>query len=167
VKAVELDELTLARILSLTPVDRFTLKPSWTVVAGSWRVRDSGCANDDCYVGGLVVGGGFAGRLAGPDFVGYAMVDLGALGSGALDGIAGSPFRGEVGPTLGLEIAAAKAIRARVSLHVGALPWQTPDWTGLAQATLRWRLARNVSIGLDGRAEPRAVSAGLATAIYY
>lgn len=166
-KGLELTDLTLARIESLTPLDRFTLKATWKITAAAFRIRDRACAHDDCLVVGGIAGGGLALSFLNRHLITYAIAETGVMGSGALDGIEGSPFRLDVGPTGGFRLSIGESFRAVLAAHAGYLPLQDLTSTGYVEGTLRWRLARDVAIGVDARSEPRATSAQLSAALYY
>lgn len=167
-KALELEELALVRIVSLTAIDRFDKKPSWKVRAGAFRVRDRGCAKDDCLVVGGEVGGGLAASLFQDGVTVFGTLDLFAGGSGALrGGPEGTPLRIDAGPTLGLRLRPSASLVGVVSGHLGYLPFQVPRTTGTAEAALRWEISPGVAVGVEGRAQPRAVDGQLQGLVYY
>jgi hypothetical protein len=166
-EGLELVDLTLVRIESLNPLGRFALKPSWKVSVAGSRIRDRACADDDCMVFGGGVGGGGALRLFGERVLAYALAETQVVGSGALDGIRGSPVRVDVGPSAGLRLQLGEALRAVVYGRVGYLPLSELSSTGSIVGSLRLRLGQDLALGFDGRVEPRASSAQVSAAFYY
>jgi hypothetical protein len=162
---VELEDLSLVRIVSLNPLDRFVRSPSWTFRVGATTVLDGGC--DRCLAGVGSIGGGVAavGLLGGVDLVATADVDV--EGAPSLSGI------GEVGVRVGLGPSALLRVRVGSRLSLVArggwrwLPGATPGDTWTAAGTLRVHLARDLSLALEARAAPADVDVGAVLLAYF
>ncbi len=99
---VSLEEFTVVRIQSLSPLDRFNMAPSWTVRLGSDRLRDGGC--DNCYAGSFDVGGGLAYSWADNALTLFAMTE-GSLHAGtSVPGVFGTSVRPSIAPRAGLRL---------------------------------------------------------------
>jgi hypothetical protein len=149
---LELDESWFFRVVSLSDLSRFDLRPSWRVRVGAATVRDAGCSA--CVAGEAELGTGFtkAAILGVADL--YGGVDAAVQGSPPLSGIAGSAFRAGIGPGGLLRVRAG----ARAALLLDArwrwLPDASPDRTWDLRAALRLHLARELSLSLEARRTP-------------
>jgi hypothetical protein len=154
---VELEDLSLVRIASVNPLDRFDRKPSWTFRVGATTVRDAGC--DRCLAGIGAIGGGLAatGLLGGVDLLATADVDV--EGAPSLSGIEGVGVRVGLGPSALLRVRAGPHLSLLASGGWRWLPGADPDRTWTGSVTLRFHVARDFSIALDARADPSDASA--------
>ncbi len=57
-----IERLSLLNIVSASPLDRWSIKPSWRVWVGAGQARDLACEGWACSFGGAIVGGGIAAR---------------------------------------------------------------------------------------------------------
>jgi hypothetical protein len=161
-----LEELTLVRILSLTPLDRFDHAPSWTVRLGADRLRDGGCAG--CFAGTGEVGGGLS--LSWAD----GAVTLFGMGEAVLH--AGSEVPGPWGAPLRLTLGPRAGLRLRMGTHATFLAsgrWQLflePEPRTGWSAQLIQRLHLTPSFGLDleyTRHPSREQEVGLGALVYF
>ena len=157
----EVDEAWLVRIVSLSNVSRFELRPSWRVRAGVATVRDAGC--DACLAAQGELGGGFAKSLGLLDL--YAGVDLLAEWSPRLGGIAGGSTRAGVGPG-GLARLRLGPVALVAEGRWRWLPDAMPRDTFDLRATLRLHVARNLSFAIEARRTPVADEATASVLIY-
>jgi hypothetical protein len=149
---LELDDLSVVRILSLNGVNRFDTRPSWRARVGATTVRDGGC--DRCTAFAAELGGGFALADLGGAADLLATGDLELLASPGLDGAGGSGWRPGLGPSvlgrLRLGTRATFLAEGRWRFFPGAEPR-----TGhLVSGTLRLHLARDLSVALEARHTP-------------
>jgi hypothetical protein len=149
---LELDDLSLVKIVSLNPVSRWDQGPSWRMRAGATTVRDAGCAG--CLAGVAEFGGGLGAMDLGRALDVVALADTELLGAPGLDGIGGAGVR------LGLGPAALVRVRAgdrAVLLAEGRwlyLPFATPETTWSASAALRLHLTKVLSLAFEARTAP-------------
>ena len=148
---VTLESIMLARLVSLSPWDRFDRKMSWKAEAGMRHLDDAGCP--DCYVGWLAGGTGLSLGTEGERVIAFAMVDAQIASGPDLDGIEGIALRAGVGPSLGLRLALTDNL---VSLTTGELIWlptQAPSELWRARSVLRLGLGRRFALDLEGIAD--------------
>lgn len=157
----EVDEAWFVRIVSLSDVSRFEMRPSWRVRAGAATVRDTGCAA--CLAAHGELGGGFAKSLGPLDL--YAGVDLLAEWSPRLGGIAGGSARAGVGPG-GLARLRLGPVGLVAEGRWRWLPDAAPRETFDLRATLRLNVARDVSFAVEGRRTPAADEATASVLLY-
>jgi hypothetical protein len=159
----EVDEAWLARVVSLTDLSRFELRPSWRMRLGVATVRDRGCAG--CLAGQAELGAGFAEALGPLDL--YAGADVLAEWAPRLAGLADTRVRLGVGPG-GL---ARLRLGRRAALLADArwrwLPAATPRETFELRATLRLHLSRDLSLAVEGRRTPVADEVTAAILAFY
>lgn len=159
---LSLEELTLIRVKSLTPLGRFSRSWSWLVDAGSHKNHDRGC--DNCYSAFGRFGAGFAVQPL-PFFtffaLGTAQLDA-PLKSGLLD-----VFRVGVGPYGGLRMRFGDISTLLVTGQWAYLPGQHPMQTFEANAQLRVNYLKNFALGAEGRAYQRTQSLELTSYMYF
>lgn len=159
---LRLEDLSLVRILSLNPVSRFDLKPSWKIEVGATTYRDKGC--EQCTLGLVKFGSGFAAN-AGP-MTAFATADL-AFSGPRFSGD-GKAVRFTVGPSAGVRLRVAKNLLWLTKGSWGVLPFQsTPRTTWEATSAVRWSYAQNFAAGIEGRAQPEAQEAMVSTYVYF
>jgi hypothetical protein len=165
-RSLELEDASIVRVLSLAPWDRFSHGLSWTVRAGGTRLRDAGC--DGCFVGLGQVAMGASFALARDRVVLFGMADGEVTYWPALHGIGDSPARLGVGPLGGM--------RLRFDPHlewVTTAGWQYLPLAKVTQQTyaidtaLRWEIAPNVALGIEGRKQPTMMDGVFAAYLYY
>jgi uncharacterized protein DUF4105 len=164
-RRLDLDDVSLVRVLSLNPVNRFDARPSWRMRLGATTVRDGGC--DRCVALAAELGGGFAGANLGRavDLLGTADVEL--LAAPGLDGAGGSGWRPGVGPSAlaRLRLGARAAFIAEARFRF--LPAATPRTTWSTSGTLRLHLARDLSLALEARHAPEYTDAAALVLGYF
>jgi hypothetical protein len=164
---LRLEELSVVRVMSINPVSRFEKTPSWMIRAGGWRVRDAGCADADCFGGGLALGGGGAVAFAERRVAIWVMGEGDAMAAPALKGIAKSALRLGVGPSGGLRVQVDGSLTLLATASWLLLPGQEPSATFQADLGARWACSRNVGLGLEGRAQPASSELGLQGYFYF
>jgi hypothetical protein len=150
-KRLELDDASLVRVLSLNPVSRFDLRPSWRVRVGATTVRDGGC--DRCTAFAAELGSGFTAAALGPLDV-YAGGDVELLASAHLAGAGGTGWRPGVGPGALARLRLGRAATFLADARWRWLPAATPETTHLLSAVLRVHVARDLSLAIEGRHTP-------------
>jgi hypothetical protein len=164
-RSPQVEDVSFVQVVSLTPVDRFDLQPSWKVRAGATRARDAGCRG--CFAGLLGGGAGFAAGALGGRLLLFATADLELLGSASLAGPGGLPLRAGVGPAGGARLRLGDDLALVTSGRWLWLPAQAPRATWEAQATLRWAYARNGALSLEARHQPLALEGQLLSYVYF
>jgi len=156
---LELDDASLVRVLSINPVNRFDIKPSWRMRAGATTVRDGGCAG--CTAFAAELGGGFAtADLAGAlDLLAMGEVEL--LAAPGLEGAAGAGWRPGLGPSALARLRLGSRVTFLADARWRFLPGARPRASHLLSGVLRLHLARDLSLALEARHAPatRDVSA--------
>ncbi len=159
---LSLEELTLARVKSLTPLGRFSHSWSWMVEAGSHRNHDAGC--DQCYTGLGRFGAGFALQP-------LPFLTLFALGKAELDAPLRSGyldvFRFGIGPYGAARMRFGDISTLLVSGEWGYLPAQHPYQTWAVTGQLRVNYVRNFAFGAEGHLYPRTQSLELTSYLYF
>jgi hypothetical protein len=161
---LDLDHAWLMSVVSLNPVSRFDLRPSWRFRVGARAVRDGGCAG--CIAGEASAGAGFA-VAAGRALDLLATGDVELLGAPRLSGAGGSWARPGIGPgglaRVRLGDRAALVLEARWRW----LPGAEPDRTWDLGATLRVHLVPGLSLGLEARHTPSLTDASALVLGYF
>jgi len=157
-----LEELSLIRVKSFTPLRRFTHAWSWMVEAGSHRNHDRGC--NQCYDGMGRVGGGFTVQpWTFLTFFALADAELDApLKSGFLD-----VFRVAVGPYGGARLRFGDASTLMFTGQWSYLPAQHPMQTYELIGEWRVNYLKNFALGAEGRAYPKTRSLELTSYLYF
>jgi hypothetical protein len=155
--------MSLVHVTSLTPVERFLKKWSWTVGAGATRVRDEGCSG--CLAATGEFGAGVALAPFGDAVHWWLFADAKLLVpvEGGLFDFA----RVGVGPKMGLRFRLHErlALLGAASLHY--LPAQEPTYTWEGQGILRWFYARDFAVSAETRLQPDAVAIQGLSQIYF
>jgi hypothetical protein len=162
-RTFSLEELNLVQVTSLTPLERFLKKWSWTVSFGATRVRDDGC--EGCLAVNGEFGAGFSLAPFGDALLWWALADARILAP--VDGGVFDAVRAGIGPKSGLRLRLADrlALLGVGSLHF--LPAQEPEYTWEAQGVLRWFYARDFAISVDTRVQPDALAVQGFSYIYF
>jgi hypothetical protein len=159
----EVDEAWLVRIVSLSDLTRFELRPSWRVRLGAATVRDAGCAA--CLAGQGEFGAGLTKSLGPLDL--YAGADLALEAAGHLAGTGGSAFRLGVGPGGLARLRLGPAVTLLADARWRRLPDAAPRETWDLRAELRLHLSRALSLSAEARRTPAADEATLAVQAFY
>ena len=151
-RRVELDDVSIVEVTSLSPVNRFDLRPSWRMRAGATTVRDAGC--DRCVAGAAELGGGFtAARLLGAlDLLALAETEL--LYSPRLSGTDGRGVRAGLGPSAIARVRAGTAATFLAEARWRWYPAAAPESGYQLTAGVRLHAGRNLSLALEGRRTP-------------
>ena len=159
---LSLEELSLIRVKSLTPLGRFSRSWSWLLEAGSQRNHDAGC--DNCYA---ALGRFGAGITVQP----FPFLTLFTLGKVELNAPLRSGyfdiFRLAVGPYGGLRARVADLATLLVTGQWAYLPGQHPYQTWDLAAQLRFNYMKDFALGAEGRIFPRTQSLELTSYMYF
>jgi hypothetical protein len=165
-RTLELEDLTLLRVLSLSPWARFQHPLSWSVDTGVARVRDDGCP--DCLADHARVAGGLTVGLGAEDeFALFALGEVALQYSSGMHGLRDSDWRPGIGPFGGLRWRVARSLVWTVDARWSWLPLASPSTTWLAETSARWAPGPNVALGLDLRRQPLATEGVLSGFLYY
>ena len=158
-----LEEFSLVRVKSLTPLSRYDHSLSWMVDAGAKRTADRGC--DGCTAAFGTVAGGFTLEPFGRALTFFAMAraELSLpIESGYFD-----VLRFGVGPFGGLRLHFSDDVRAVFTGGWSYLPGQVPRGVYEARGALRAQYTRDFAFGVEGRLLDRAASAQGVSYIYF
>ena len=159
---LSLEEFSLIRVKSITPLGRFSHSMSWLVDAGSRRNHDRGC--DNCYTGLFRVGGGYA-LQPFPSLTLFALAkaELNApLKSGYLD-----VFRVAVGPYGGARLRFGDLTTLLVTGQWSYLPAQHPYQTWDLAGQFRVGYLKDFALGAEGHVFPRTQSLEFTSYMYF
>jgi hypothetical protein len=148
---LRLEDLSLVRVRSLSPVTRFERSLSWALDVGMRRIHDRGCS--DCATGFATVAGGYTLEPFGSFLDVYALAKIAVempAGSGAL----GDFVRVGVGPWGGLRFRFTDQIAWLTLGSWSYLPGQTPWRTWRVESALRAGYRRNLAAGIEARIQP-------------
>jgi hypothetical protein len=161
--ALSLEDVSLIRVTSLTPLNRFEKNFSWTLRAGATRLRDAGC--DGCFTGAGEFGGGYT--LGSPTgllvwALANARVHWPVDDGGLLDTI-----RAGIGPAGGMRLRIGEdfALLGTASWHW--LPGQEPLSMWEAHGIARWEYVRDFALSFEASAQPNALAAQAFSLIYF
>ncbi len=159
---LSLEEFSVIRVKSITPLGRFTHNMSWMVDAGSKRNHDRGC--DNCYTGLFKVGGGYAVQpFSALTFFALAKAELDApLKSGYFD-----VFRVAVGPWGGARLRITDASTLLLTGQWAYLPGQHPYQTWDLAGQWRVHYLKNFAFGAEGHVFPRTQSLEFTSFMYF
>jgi hypothetical protein len=165
-RTVELEDLTLLRVLSLSPWARFGHPFSWSVDTGVARVRDDGCP--DCLAGHARVAGGLTVGFGPEDALAlFALGEVSIEYSSGMHGLRDSDWRPGIGPLGGLRWRIARSLVWTADARWSWMPLASPSTTWLAESSARWQLGPNVAVGLDLRRQPLSTEGALSGFLYY
>jgi hypothetical protein len=169
-RRVELEELSILRIFSLSPWTRFERKLSWALDTGAARVRDAGCP--DCLAALASMAAGATITLAGDDahpdtLTLFALAEAGVEYAGRMSGAGTSDWRPGVGPRAGMRWRISRRLVWTAGGTWKWLPAASPDLTWVAETSARLALASDVAFGFDVRAQPLATEGVLSAFFYY
>jgi hypothetical protein len=162
----EFEELSILRIMSLSPWGRFQHPLSWALNTGVARVRDSGCP--DCLASLVDLAAGFTFGVGNEDAVVlYALADAGIKYASRMHGLGDSDWRPGVGPVGGLRWRLARTLVWTADATWSWLPLAKPNGTWLAETNARWALAPDVALAFELRVQPLATDGVLSAMLYY
>ncbi len=164
-RSVWLEDFSIVRIISLSSVSRFEMKPSWNVRLGAITVRDGGC--DACTAGVFEIGGGLARSWFGSKLTLFAFAQSELLGSPPLQGQFNLPLRLGLGPLVGIRIRVAEQFSSSLSGSYKLLFEREPRWTYFGSVVNRFHLGKGFSLSLEVRKLPQAWEGSLAPVIYF
>jgi len=160
---VSVEDFSLIRVTSLSPMTRFDHSWSWTVRAGGERGRDAGCR--ECFAGLGEFGAGWSSALFSNSLVLYTLADAQLLAP--VEGGLFHALRAGIGPSGGGIFRFASNFIGLATADWLWLPHQTPTSTWRADATLRWEYVHDFALDLHGTAQPDAWSAQIQSMIYF
>jgi hypothetical protein len=156
------EDFSLIRVTSLTPMNRFDHSWSWTVRAGATRLRDGGCR---CFAGLGEFGAGWSAALFTKALVFYALADAELLLP--VEGGLWHTLRAGIGPSGGLRLKLDDDLLALATSTWTWLPGQKPTSTWRAEGTVRWQYVHDFAFDLGGSAQPGGWSAQIASLLYF
>jgi hypothetical protein len=162
---LELDDLTVARVTSLTAQSYFDHHLSWQFGAGGDTIDDSGCRR--CFAPHLRGGVGAAFSFFDNSLIAFAMTGALIAWSPTLVGIAQSPVRVGIGPTGGIRI---RWHPRAVTLLTGELFWlptQNPITAYRVDAILRVLYTDALALDLEARASRAGYEGQFLQMIYF
>ena len=162
-RAFSLEEISLIRVTSLTPLERFLKKWSWSMSAGATRVRDGGC--DGCLAAAGQFAAGFALAPFGDALMTWLFADVELFAP--VDGGFFDVVRAGVGPKGGLRLRFSDELTLLGGGSLHWLPAQEPRLTWEAQGVLRWYYARDFAFSADARLQPDALALQAFSHIYF
>jgi len=159
---LSLEELSVVRVKSITPLGRFSHSMSWMVDVGSHRNHDRGC--DNCYTGLFRIGAGYALQpLPFLTLFALAKAELNApLKSGYFD-----IFRVAVGPYGGTRFRFGDLSTLLVTGQWAYLPGQHPFQTWDLAGQLRVNYLKDFALGAEGHWFSRTQSLELTSYMYF
>lgn len=160
---VTLEDFSLVRVKSLTPLSRFDHSLSWMVDTGAKRSEDRGC--DGCVAAFGTLAGGISLEPFGRAWTVFAMAraELSLpIDSGFFD-----LLRFGIGPYGGFRLQFSDDVRAVFSGSWSYLPGQKPYGIYEARGVLRAQYTPDFALGLEGRVMNRAASAQAVSYIYF
>lgn len=136
-RSLWLEEIFLARVASIAPMDRFDQPLSWKMKAGAETLRDGGCAG--CLAASFETGAGATLAFLDERLALFALADTSLQAAPHLQGLRGSPVRLGVGPSGGL--------RARLGDRLVVLGTASWHYLPLAATSTTYRLELGARIG--------------------
>jgi hypothetical protein len=145
-----LDDFSLVQIVSLNPISRFDLHPSWRLSVGARTLEDNGCS--ECTVGKFRLGAGPTMAFAERSVVMFLMADTLVYASGALSGIAKGPVRAGLGPAGGVRLRLDPDLIWLSQGEVFFYPTQRDPLVWQVDSVLRFSYVHNQALSLELRA---------------
>jgi len=158
-----LEDFSLVRIHSLTPLDRFESSLSWKVDVGATRLRDAGC--DDCAAGFATVGGGLAVPFFTRKLLFFALGEArvaAPVQSGLFDVV-----RAGLGPAGGVRLELTDGLRVLGTGFWNYLPKQEPNQTWQIDGAVRAEYSSGFALGIEGTRQPSSWSARGVSYVYF
>lgn len=153
-KRFSLEQVSLVRVTSLTPLTRFDRSFSWSLDVGLDRIRDAACP--ECLTAYGELGGGFAAHVFTPALLVYGMAH--ARISAPAEGGFADVLRAGLGPSGGLRLRLHSNLAAFVRGAWLVQPLQDQRTTWRAWGTVRWHYLQNFAFGVEAAAAPEARS---------
>lgn len=143
---VTLEELSLIRVRSLTPLTRFDHSMSWEIDVGTKRLYDSGCST--CFAGFAEVGGGITWEPFGRALTLFALAK--AEVAMPTDQGLWSFLRLGAGPWGGLRLRVSDDVAGLFTGSWLYLPGQHPHEAWSVDGKLRAQYLKNFAFGVEG-----------------
>lgn len=160
-----IEEIWAVRVLSLTSVDAFDLRPSFSIRLGAFTVRDGGCR--DCVAGAAAVGGGLARSVGSPAFTLFLLGEAELLGAPDLVGLGRIPLRLGAGPVGGVRLRLGERWTGVLSGNFQYLLEPVPRPTYSVSVVSRFHLSKEISVSFEGKRLPNAWEGLVAPQIYF
>ena len=162
---IELQSLSLARVVHLYAIDRSFKRPSWQLNIGFERIADQDC--NECVVAALSIGAGLT--LASRDrrIAAFALLDGQIMGSPAVLTGDQTLVRLGLGPVAGLRLRIHPSLIAHFTGRWIWLPAQAPLAMWSAHGILRWGITGNMALDLDVHDLQGTLGARLSMMFYY
>ncbi|HVJ17902.1 MAG TPA: DUF4105 domain-containing protein [Polyangiaceae bacterium] len=166
-RSLTVDEITFIDLMSVSPID--SVSPlAWRLRAFGDRLRDESCqSGDSCFVHGVDLRVGASVASDDRALALFVLPGTSVMFSGNIDGIDGSVVRWALGPSGGLRLRLGPRFVGLASGTFDYLPWQTVRTSYDARAEIRWGLARDVALSINGRLQPQAAESGLTSYVYF
>lgn len=162
---VRVEDLSLLRIISLNPVDRFNMRPSYKVRVGAVTFRDERCA--ECTLGALELGGGLAVATSNRALTFWTTLDAGFYAV-RFGGDSPDRVRFQVGPSAGVRVRLLPRLLSVTSGSWSVLPFHSsPRFGWEANTVLRWHATGSWAATLEGRLQPQSTQLMLGNSIYF
>jgi hypothetical protein len=163
-RRLEVDDLALFRVVSLTPQTHFDRQLSWKLDVGGDTLDDAGC--DRCFAPHIKGGTGAAFSFIDDALLMYAMVDGLIAYSGALEGLEDTHLRLGVGPSGGVRMRFHPRFLTLLTGEIFWLPEQDPRTSYRVDLVTRVLVTRVLGFELSGRLARGGPSAQLITLLY-
>jgi hypothetical protein len=170
-RRVELDDLALFRVWSLTAQQPYDRKASWRVEVGATTLRDRGCHG--CLAGKLAGGGGVAASFARDRWTLFALADTQLLYTPSLAGgdtvhsLGRTGIRLGIGPLGGLRLRWTHQLITLFTAAASWLPAQEPTWGWQGTAVVRWQLVDRLALSVEATVSESRADAQLLALLYF
>jgi hypothetical protein len=166
-QSLAVDDVAFIDLMSLSTIDSAS-PVAWRLRAYGDRLRDESCrSGDSCFVHGLDFRLGASVATDDRALALFVLPGTSVTFSGDVDGIDGSVVRWALGPFGGLRLRLTPRFVGLLSGTFDYLPWQALQTSYDARAEIRWGLARDVALSINGRAQPQAAEGGLTSYVYF
>ncbi len=162
---LQVDDLGLFRVTSLTVQTRFDRKLSWKFDSGATTLDDRACTR--CFAAHLGGGVGMTFAPFGDWFAFFITTDADAFYAPKLTGIGDSGMRLGVGPAGGVRLRVAPTLIVLGTGQYIFLPWQVPKGVYRADAIVRWEYLTNLALSVEARALPNGYEGQLMSFVYF
>ncbi len=148
-KNVELTELDLVHIVSLTPLSPFDLSPSWKFSLGTRTLYDGSC--NACMAGVTELGGGATMAFFDNAIITFVLLDTTLLGSPEFHEFGDLPLRAGFGSFGGLRFRINDSLILLIKGESLFFPTQDKNHIWKVQPVLRWEFMKNIAFNLEGK----------------